>query len=618
MKPNVSCKNFNFRQSAKPHFGKNLRGISFAKSFSAFVIAINFSPNITIAEPRAIIESDAKDELLNKIIRAIGDVDNQAQSAFEARSRAQLAAEYAEDLLRSEGYYQSQISFDVSQDENPKAIVKINIGPIFTISEPKIIWVNKPPNETTLNAVNSTLKLKPNAAAIAQDVLDMEAKALGAVLSRGYANAFTLPKKIIVDHESLKLQPSFSIDAGELVKYGNLEISGGTKINQKWLQSFSPIKYGANYDPNDIQIFERRLLETGAFDSVNIALSPNSDAQNNRPIQIGLKDRARLSIEAQLSYATNDGLSFEGRLGRYNLLGRGDSLINRIIWGEIEKRLEGEWRFPHFKYPDQTLAFSLGAFQDDTKAYRETGIDGKGEITRKFGPTSFWTIGLATNIARTREPSLLSATNDIERDYAAINLLGAFLLDNTDNSLDPNNGYKTDFKIEPTIITGDANLSYVKLLAQGTYYHSLGNEQKSLLAARGRIGAIIGGSIPELPSGRRLYAGGGGSVRGYEYQAIGPHYNDSLNTPIGGLSLIEASFEYRKRFKNKFGFVAFVDTGTLGIEQTPDFKEFKAGLGLGLRYDLGFAPLRLDIGIPLNREKNDAKFQIYIGVGQSF
>ena len=82
--------------------------------------------------------------------------------------------------------------------------------------------------------------------------------------------------------------------------------------------------------------------------------------------------------------------------------------------------------------------------------------------------------------------------------------------------------------------------------------------------------------------------------------------------------MIEASFEYRHSFKNKFGIVAFIDTGTLGIDQTPDFKEFKAGAGLGFRYDLGFAPLRIDVGVPLNKEKGDASFQIYIGVGQSF
>lgn len=613
MKPVVSSKKNQKKQFA---FGRNKTACAGFVLILAASLFLN--PQIANALPRANIIAQVDRELLEKLKDAVGEVDSPAQSAFEARSRAALAKEYAEELLRAEGYYQSNITIDVSEGDNPKAIIKVETGPLFIIEEPKISWQNTPPNDTTLKAVNSALQLKPNAAAKAQDIIDIEAKILGAVLSRGYANAVTLPKKIIVDHSSLKMQPTFAIDAGELVKFGNLQIIGDTKINEKWLNAFSPIKAGENFDPNDIKTLERRLLETGAFDSVSISLAPKSDAQNQRPVQISLTDRARLTTETDVSYATNDGFSIEERLGQYNILGRGDSLINRFIWGDIEKRIEGEWRFPHFKYPDQTLAFSLGAFQDDTKAYREKGIDGKVEVTRKLGPTSFWTLGLATNIARTREPSFLNPSTGIERDYAAFNLVGAFLLDNTDNSLNPSSGYKADFKIEPTTITGDAQLSYVKMLGQATYYHSFDDEQKSVFAARGRIGSIIGGTIPELPSGKRLYAGGGGSVRGYEYQAIGPHYNDIDNTPVGGLSLIEASFEYRHSFKNKFGIVAFIDTGTLGIDQTPDFKEFKAGAGLGFRYDLGFAPLRIDVGVPLNKEKGDASFQIYIGVGQSF
>ena len=68
----------------------------------------------------------------------------------------------------------------------------------------------------------------------------------------------------------------------------------------------------------------------------------------------------------------------------------------------------------------------------------------------------------------------------------------------------------------------------------------------------------------------------------------------------------------------KTGSVAFVDSGTLGINSTPSFKEFKAGGGIGFRYDLGFAPLRIDLAVPFDKPKGDPSYQIYIGVGQSF
>ncbi len=68
----------------------------------------------------------------------------------------------------------------------------------------------------------------------------------------------------------------------------------------------------------------------------------------------------------------------------------------------------------------------------------------------------------------------------------------------------------------------------------------------------------------------------------------------------------------------KLGAVGFLDLGSVGAEKYPDFKSFSAGAGVGVRYDLGFAPLRADIGFPLNRRAGDAPFQVYISIGQSF
>lgn len=78
------------------------------------------------------------------------------------------------------------------------------------------------------------------------------------------------------------------------------------------------------------------------------------------------------------------------------------------------------------------------------------------------------------------------------------------------------------------------------------------------------------------------------------------------------------SVEYRRNIGGKFGLVGFLDTGNLGLEATPSFSNFRAAAGLGLRYDLGFAPLRLDVAMPIKRQVGEAEFQIYIGVGQSF
>ena len=97
---------------------------------------------------------------------------------------------------------------------------------------------------------------------------------------------------------------------------------------------------------------------------------------------------------------------------------------------------------------------------------------------------------------------------------------------------------------------------------------------------------------------------------------VGPRLAD--NTPEGGLSLAEASLELRRRLKGPWGVVAFVDAGTIGGAQFPSFRELSVGAGLGVRYNLGFGPIRVDVATPVTGRHGQAPFQLYVSIGQSF
>ena len=136
-----------------------------------------------------------------------------------------------------------------------------------------------------------------------------------------------------------------------------------------------------------------------------------------------------------------------------------------------------------------------------------------------------------------------------------------------------------------------------------------------MLAGRIRIGSIAGASLEDIAPSRRFYSGGGGSVRGYGYQDLGPR--DAKNDPIGGRSLAEFALEARIRF-GKFGVVPFFDGGRLSTQSMPRFDHFQFGTGLGLRYYSTFGPIRIDVGTPLNRQKGDNPVAIQVSLGQAF
>jgi translocation and assembly module TamA len=161
-------------------------------------------------------------------------------------------------------------------------------------------------------------------------------------------------------------------------------------------------------------------------------------------------------------------------------------------------------------------------------------------------------------------------------------------------------------------------LPYLKVQGEVAGYLPFDVQGNTVLAGRLRLGSILNGAVQDIPAPQRFYAGGGGSVRGFGYQEVGPRLPD--NTPQGGLSLAEASLEVRHRLRGPWGLVAFLDAGSIGGAQFPSFRasDYSVGAGLGVRYNLGFGPIRVDLATPVTSRNGQAPFQIYVSIGQSF
>jgi translocation and assembly module TamA len=147
----------------------------------------------------------------------------------------------------------------------------------------------------------------------------------------------------------------------------------------------------------------------------------------------------------------------------------------------------------------------------------------------------------------------------------------------------------------------------------GSYYFPVNDS--FVLATRARLGTISGIDRENLAPSRRFYGGGGGSVRGFGFQELGP--KDINNDPIGGRSTNEAAIEARYRFGN-FGVVGFVDAGQVYESSIPKFDNMRFGVGVGGRFYTNFGPVRLDVAMPINRQAGESKVAVYVSIGQAF
>jgi translocation and assembly module TamA len=453
----------------------------------------------------------------------------------------------------------------------------------------------------------------------AAEVVAAEGRVVAALQKRGYADATVHPRRVIVDHDNHTVQPTFHIAAGAIVRLDGLRMVSRGRTRREWVATLAPWKNGAVYDPAKVARLEQRLRDTGVYNSITVALAPPEEAVGDlRPVVVSLADRPPHTVELGGGYSTSEGAGIDAKWVLYNLLGRADTLNFTGRLAQIQQKLDAEIDLPDWRSADQVLKVGGDVFADATVAYDDDGVGFRADVEHHFTKTTYIAFGGAVDLDDTREKTSINANGIAMGDnlkLVVFSTQAGFFLDRSNDTLNPTRGWRVQVQAEPTYVTGDRTLPYLKLTTQATGYLPF-DDASTVIAARVKLGSIIGGDIPGVPADRRFFSGGGGSVRGFNYQGVGPQLSDG--TPLGGDSLFESSLEVRQKVSGPWGVAAFIDTGSLSPNAVPNFSNMDVGAGLGVRYNLGFGPLRIDIATPVTRRKGDPYVQFYLSIGQSF
>jgi translocation and assembly module TamA len=266
------------------------------------------------------------------------------------------------------------------------------------------------------------------------------------------------------------------------------------------------------------------------------------------------------------------------------------------------------------------LNLQVSAGHQKFDAYEAKTILLSGNIERQsnFIWQKKWTWTYGAELLATDEQGVFSTAGVKDTRTFLIAALPLSLgYDGSDNLLDPTRGFRLSGRISPEISARGGHFTYARTQIDASAYHPVSDHV--VVAGRVRLGTIIGASLFDIAPSRRFYSGGGGSVRGYGYQQLGPR--DVDGDPIGGRGLAEFGLEARirlKQFGGNFGVVPFFDGGSLTTGPMPDFKAWRFAPGLGVRYYSSFGPIRIDLGVPLNRQKGDGPVAVTVSLGQAF
>jgi len=574
---------------------------------------------------------DTGDEALDGALRRASALENLRDSvtvdADGLIARAIGEAGNIRDALRSEGYYAGSGRVTLAGEAPDAAglaqrlaampgpvpvVVTVERGPQYTYAP--ALLVADPPGASLADAGDATLPAGEPARAA--PVIDTQNRLVSNLKDSGHPFA-AVGRRVVVDHDTRRMEVTYRVTPGPVAQFGTPTVSGQEQVDDRLLANVVRPLAGRTYSQAEIDKTRRDLVALGVFSTVRARAADRLDAAGTLPVSFTVAERARHSIGFGAAYETRYGPTLSTFWEHRDLFGGAERLrveaeANRLgTSGNTDDtggKLSANLRQPWFLGSNQTLVYDIAVLRERLDAYDRDAFTASVLLERPITEKLTISAGPLGEVSRVTQ-------DDITTNYQLLGALGQVRWEDVDSLLNPSRGLRITALASPIYNFTDADL-FTRTRLQASTYLDLSSDKGSILALRGVVGSILGAEIGGVPPDKRFYAGGGGSVRGYDYQSIGPRTRG--DQPRGGLSLVEASIELRQRIRGPIGMAAFVDAGSVGTDVTPEFGNMKYGAGLGIRYDTAIGPLRADVGIPLNKERGDSAFGLYVGIGQAF
>jgi translocation and assembly module TamA len=570
-------------------------------------------------------------------LSALEDADGEATNGSQVSQRAKEDELLAVRLLRSEGYYDATAASAIEQVPDEPARLRVILtavpGPRYNFGQ---ITIEGPETEPA-GLVREALPLKAGDPIVALNVEAAEANVRLRLPQQGYPFAEVGLRDVLLDPDTRLGDYTLPVETGPRSRFAGFTTEGNLAFGAKHVGVLSRFKRGELYDHRKVDDLREAMIATGLFTTV--AASPVRTGEKAEDgteyVNILVRQEAgpARSLSGNVGFNTGEGFRIEGTWEHRNFFPPEGAIRASAIAGAKEQALRFQFRRSNFHQRDRTLLIQAEAGRRDYLAFRGYTARLNGLISRESTPIwqKKWTYAYGAELIATNESQMGEPRLSIGDAFFLAGVTGQLGYDASNSLLDPTKGFRLLGRINPETSLRDPSQPYIRNIAEGSAYFPA--TEAITIAGRARVGSIYGAELVELAPSRRLYAGGGGSVRGFGFQQLGPKIevanpnfdpededekdDPTIFRPTGGRSLVEFAVEARYRFGN-YGVVGFVDAGQVYESQSPRLNDMRFGVGVGGRLYTNFGPLRADIAMPVGRRKGEGRVAVYISIGQAF
>lgn len=422
---------------------------------------------------------------------------------------------------------------------------------------------------------------------------------LSGVNARGYFDADYTRSEVRVDREARTADLLMELEAGARYHFGEVEFTPGI-INERILRNYGDIRSGEPFDNSALNELLLELNGSGYFGSVSIDTEPLDEAAKTVPVKVVLTPGPRRVYSVGLGYATDTGP--QGRLDFANrrVNERGHQLDSRLFGSELRSELSASYRWPKQDPRKEWFSIVAGLQTEDTDSRESDTV--KLGLRRSMKRGRSW---LETRYVEYAAEDFRVGGDERSSELVIVGSNWEYARGRDVRRTLEGSRYNFDIRGASDALGSDTD--FVQITASGKWIHSF--DERTRVLARARLGATWKSELDELPASVRFFAGGDRSVRGYDYEALGPR--DAQGNITGGSHLVELSLELERLVREQWAVAAFVDNGSAFNGSDPDFS---TGVGVGLRWYSPVGPVRLDLAHPLDDPDRNLRIHVSLGL----
>jgi outer membrane protein insertion porin family len=542
-------------------------------------------------------------------------------------SKQQLTADL--EALRSfylnRGYLEFNIdSTQVSITPDREKIyiaIAITEGPVYRVGEIKFsgdLIVRE-------DDLRKLVQVRPGDVFSREKVVDTTKKVSDRLGNEGYSFANVNPVPDL-DRDKRVAGFTFFVDPGRRVYVRRVNISGNQKTQDEVIRRELRQLESSWYSLEKIARSKERLQRTGYFSEVNIETPAVSGTNDQVDVNVAVTERNTGTLNFGVGYSAAEKVTIQASISQANILGTGNQVAFQVNNGSVNKVYSLSYLNPYWTPDGISRGFDFFRRDVDTStllvAAYHTYSTGAGV---RFGipVTEFDSVNIGFTGERTKLVINSTAppryTDFVARFGEKSNTFRTnigFARDTRDSLTWPTKGWLNEIGFEVGIPPGD--LTYYRVNYQSQWFYTFDRLSWLTIMANGEAGYANGFRGKPLPFFKNFYAGGVGSVRGFETASLGPR--DANGDILGGDRRFVANFEalfplpgYKEK-NVRLGL--FLDVGNVwGPGEKLAYRDLRAGTGIAVSWDSPVGPLRFSFGTPVKKQPGDKveRFQFQLG-----